>query len=332
MSMTLSERFPCSRFRHLNRIAMNRFSLLLSVLPFAAVSCGPLSYTMDVDMRDTSLSGLDLSKKTFSVVYVDSGDRTDSLFSAGVAEGFTEKLESEYFAGEKVVDMYMLDMDPEKDYSSRSTMLEVLMDTDSDVLFLIDAPVLGEASAAAPVRVMSGTSSPDSSYISEVSVPFSIKVNVFDSMDPADTVYSFHGANVAKPVAYTDGKEASDVLVRKAMDAIGQQGVEIGRQAALSFTSTWKTESHLVIYYESSKWIDAVYAASDYRWKDALDIWLNIVGTENPSKRSCAAYNIALACYMLGDYDLALEWLDRSDGELRLPFSMSLRKMIEARK
>lgn len=311
---------------------MNRFSLLLSLLPFAAVSCGPLSYTMDVEMRDTSLSGLDLSKKTFSVVYVDSGDKTDSLFSAGLAEGFVEKLESEYFAGERVVDMYRLDMDPEKDYSSRPTMLDILMDTGSDVLFLIGAPELGEAVAAEPVKVLSGTPSADSSYISEVTVPFSININVFDSMDPADTVYSFHGANIAKPVAYTDGKEASDVLVRKAMDAIGQQGLEIGRQAALTFTSTWKTESYLLIYYENSKWIDAVYAASDYRWKDAVDIWLDLVCTGNPEKRSCAEYNISLACYMLGDYDLALEWLDRSDEDLRLPFSTTLRKKIEARK
>lgn len=332
MSMTLSVRFHVSRFKHLKHMAMNRFSLLLSVLPFAAVSCGPLSYTMDVEMRDTSLSGLDLSKKTFSVVYVDSGDKTDSLFSAGLAEGFVEKLESEYFAGERVVDMYRLDIDSGKEYSSRPSMLDILMDTGSDVLFLIDAPELGEAVAEEPVKVLSRVSSADSSFISEVSVPFSIKVNVFDSMDPADTVYSFHGANVAKPVAYTDGKEASDVLVRKAMDAIGQQGVEIGRQAALSFTSTWETESHSVIYYESRQWIDAAYAASDYRWKDALDIWLGLVSTENPEKRSCAEYNISLACYMLGDYDLATEWLDRSDKDMRLPFSMSLRKKIEARK
>jgi hypothetical protein len=49
-------------------------------------------------------------------------------------------------------------------------------------------------------------------------------------------------------------------------------------------------------------------------------------------KRASAEYNIAVACYMLGDFDLALEWLDRSDADNKLPtLSDGLRKRIEAR-
>ena len=48
-------------------------------------------------------------------------------------------------------------------------------------------------------------------------------------------------------------------------------------------------------------------------------------------KRSCAEYNIAIACLMLGDAELAIEWLDRSDADCNLPMSEALRKRISAR-
>jgi len=49
-------------------------------------------------------------------------------------------------------------------------------------------------------------------------------------------------------------------------------------------------------------------------------------------KRACAEYNISVACYMLGDYTLALEWLDLSDKDNKLPISDAMRKRIDARK
>ena len=49
-------------------------------------------------------------------------------------------------------------------------------------------------------------------------------------------------------------------------------------------------------------------------------------------KKACAEYNIAVACYMLGDYALALEWLDRSDADNNMPtLSDAMRKRINAR-
>ena len=49
-------------------------------------------------------------------------------------------------------------------------------------------------------------------------------------------------------------------------------------------------------------------------------------------RRSCAEYNIAVACYMMGEYELASEWLDRSDKDNKLPLSDGLRKRIDSRK
>ena len=63
-----------------------------------------------------------------------------------------------------------------------------------------------------------------------------------------------------------------------------------------------------------------------------MDIWLELLSSKDMLKRSCAEYNIAVACYMLGDLDLASEWLDRSDTDNRLAQSDALRKRINARR
>jgi hypothetical protein len=42
--------------------------------------------------------------------------------------------------------------------------------------------------------------------------------------------------------------------------------------------------------------------------------------------------SISEACYMLGDYALATEWLDMSDKDNMLPVSDAMRKRINARK
>ena len=58
---------------------------------------------------------------------------------------------------------------------------------------------------------------------------------------------------------------------------------------------------------------------------------MKLLETNNTLKRSCAEFNIATACYMLGDNELALKWLDRSDEDYPVSLSSGLRKRINAR-
>ena len=311
---------------------MKRLVFLLCGLSLMAVSCGPSSFLMDVEMRDVSRSGLDLGRKTFSVVYIDNGDFADSTFSASAADGFAQTLESGYFSGERVINVYRLDSIPGADYSSRDTLVNILMDVGTDVVFLIEPPELGRPRVLEPVKVRTGGAVPaDSSYLSEVEVPFLVRLDVYDSMNKADSVFSFTGKSTVRPVAYSDGNDPDDIIAMKAARAIGEPAATVGRKLADSFLSTWKNESYSVIYYDSGRWLDAAYAASDYRWKDAMDIWMGLLDTGNLQKRSCAEYNISLACYMLGNYALALEWLDRSDSDCPLYQSRSLRQKISSR-
>ena len=63
---------------------MRRLPLILGLSALALAACSPQTLTMSVDMRHPSKSGIDLSRKTISIVYMDDG-AVDTTFSNGVA-------------------------------------------------------------------------------------------------------------------------------------------------------------------------------------------------------------------------------------------------------
>ena len=67
------------------------FRLIAIAFPLMLVSCGPTYFSLGVDMRLPSRSGIVLTGKNMSVTYLDNG--TDSLFMSSVAEGFAQALE-----------------------------------------------------------------------------------------------------------------------------------------------------------------------------------------------------------------------------------------------
>lgn len=296
-------------------------------------SCAPQAFTMNIEMRHPSKSGLDLNNKSIAVAYLDSGNSQDSIFNHSVAEGFSRQLESDYFGGRKVVDIYKMPKLTAGNYSSKDTLINLLMVSGDDVVFLFDSPVFGEASVASPVRIQGSAASPDSAYISECSVPFVTRLYVYDSMNKADTVLSYSGSNVLRPAVYNNGKVSDDTLKSLMWKFVSSPAEEVGGKAANVFLSTWKSEKYSIIYYDNfdETWTNAAEYAYDYRWKDAISQWLKLVGLNNVQQRSCAEYNLSLGCYMLGHYNLALKWLDRSDNDFPISVSSELRSRISDR-
>ena len=94
--------------------------------------------------------------------------------------------------------------------------------------------------------------------------------------------------------------------------------------------SEWKREQYSLYYFESDEWYTALEKAEALQWKSAMDIWMGQLESSNVLKRACAAYNLSTACYMLGDYKLASEWLDQADKEADLLTSAGLRKRIDS--
>ena len=260
-------------------------------------ACGPSRYAVQLEMRYPSRAGIELAGKNISVVYAMSGKPKADLFCGKMAESFAGVLEKDYGTGEGSVGLYQVD-GRTGDYSRKDSLISLLMKTGADAVFLFDTLKIDD--------LVSDT------------VPVNIILYCYDGMDKNDKVHRFAG---------------TAVLPASSDDSIVSEADSAGKNVAGSFTSQWKHEQYTIVYYDNAQWHEALAKADMYDWKGAMDIWLDLLSTNDSMKRSCAQYNIAVACYMLGDISLAGQWLDRSDADNPLgAMSENLRKRIEMRK
>ena len=307
---------------------MRRSLLFAGAAALALASCSPQTFTMNVDMRYPSKSGLDLTRKSMSVVYMDDG-QADSTFSNRVASALASSLEEEYFNGNEAVGVYKIPSDS----VTLDLMHNLVMDSGDDVIFLLGRPSFGEVAVPDNVAVRNARSV-DSAFVSNAQVPYNARVYVYDSMNKDDKVLNFRGSSILRIPVYNNGVTAREYLAEQAMKNKEIACETIGSQIFNRFASTWKTECYSLYYYESwnDEWYEALSYVFEYQWKKAADIWMGMMNLRNNEKRACASYNTAVAFYMLGDLNLATKWLDRADTLAELSLSPGLRKRIEARK
>ena len=309
---------------------MKRIFISLISLVLLAVSCGPSKHAVHVEMRHPSKAGVDIAGKNVSVVYLENDNKTATAFNEAMADGFAYTLEQDCGYPDGTIGVYRMRRMPEGNYASKDSLFNILMDTGADMVFLFDTVKFGSMTVGGPSK-LSYPSSADSSYVSEATIPYTMKLYCFDGMDKKEKVQAFGGTSMARPEVYSNGKDDSTIATRKAWNALGAEGWDAGLLVADSFKSQWKHEQYSILYYDSEKWYDALEKAEQYDWKGAMDIWIELLNSRDILKRSCAAFNISVACYMLGDVQLASEWLDRSDADNKLPISDAMRKRINAR-
>lgn len=148
---------------------MKRIILFTALAGLLLTACGPQSYTKFLQIRQPSRSGMDLSKRTMSVVYLSDKDTLTEAASAKQANFLAANLEKDYFDGEQKVAIYRLDKDPKGDYSQRDTLIRMVVGTGDDVVFLVDTPEQGHQAA--------------------------YNLYVLDSMSGSDEVKKFAGEN-----------------------------------------------------------------------------------------------------------------------------------------
>ena len=272
-------------------------SLLALGLGMTLASCAPSAYVLDLESRKPSESGLDLAGKSLSVIYLESPDGRDSLYNNRVADALAYGLESEFFDGAEAVKVYNLVKDDAGDYASVDTVSQYIMLLDSDVVMILDTPRVTENAPGLNPTVAS-------------------RLYVYDSMAGEDDGIT--------TLQSTTGSDLGDVT----------RAMNVGTALLKPLRSQWEHESYTVLYFDGlgRKWIDAVLKADDMKWDEAITLWMDLAKSNNPTLSSCARYDVALGCYMLGQYDLALEWLDSSDSIRPLSLSRGLRKRILGKK
>ena len=307
---------------------MRRFTLTLGLAALALAACSPQTLTLNVDMRHPSKSGIDLGRKTMSIVYMDDG-AVDSTFSNGVASSLARSLEEDYFAGREAIGVYKIPVDS----VSLDLMHRLVIDTGDDVVFLLGPPTFGEV-ALSDNQALKEPRNVDSAFVVQAQIPYNAKLFVYDSMDKLDRMQVFRGASILRTQVFNNGVTAQEYLKEEALKSKELGAELVGKQISNRFVPTWKTENYSLYYFDGwdDDWTDAAYQAYEMNWKKAADIWMKKVNENSYTKRACACYNTALAFYMMGDLNLATKWLDRADQYGTPSLSPGLRKRIEARK
>ena len=302
-------------------------SLLSAIAALSALvalqSCDPQAFSMNVEMRYPSSSGMSIDGKSVAVVYLNEDSAKDSVFNECLANGFASAIEKNYFNGAEAVNLYKMPKVVGGVYSNADTLINLIVDTGCDIVFLFDAPEFGNVQIKEQKTSTSGTYYP-------VSVPVAVKLYGFDSLSGSDTVRVWTGTRMlsANMEASLGRQAAADSLWNR----IGSSAENLGEVSARTFAPVWKEETYTFIYYESPEaWLTAAQYASDYKWNEAMKVWISLLDTNNPMKRSCAEYNIATACFLMGDNELALKWLNSSDEDYPISLSKTLRKRIQAR-
>lgn len=298
-----------------------RFLFFLSALAgmLAMVSCGPSLYTFNVERRADSEAN-SLIGKSLSLVYVCPGNPVDSLVTCEIAQGFAAALEGEYYGGRQVMPVYALAQGDASvaDYASKDTLVGLVTRTGADVVFLLHGVSCG------------GLERKPSAFVEQ---PFKASFSVYDSMDSRDTVIN----NVLDDAFLwrcSDTQMPDKAVMEAVWAEIPNAAFGLGHSAAEPYMAEWENERYVIVLYSSdSGWMQAASMGVDMmQWKDALDYWMKAAESKDLLKRAHASYNCALACHLLGDNALALQWLDLADslyGE-RQGYSMSLRSRIEA--
>lgn len=302
-------------------------SLLSAIAALSALvalqSCDPQAFSMNVEMRYPSSSGMSIDGKSVAVVSLNEDSAKDSVFNECLANGFASAIEKNYFNGAEAVNLYKMPKVGGGVYSNADTLINLIVDTGCDIVFLFDAPEFGNVQIKEQKTSTSGTYYP-------VSVPVAIKLYGFDSLSGSDTVRVWTGTRMlsANMEASLGRQAAADSLWNR----IGSSAENLGEVSARTFAPVWKEETYTFIYYESPEaWLAAAQYASDYKWNEAMKVWISLLDTNNPMKRSCAEYNIATACFLMGDNELALKWLNSSDEDYPISLSKTLRKRIQTR-
>ena len=273
---------------------MKRLFVILLTLA-ALCACTPQAYTLLYDMHYPGEAGFVLENKTMSVVYLNDGNRQDSLYVSSLANGLVKGLEAEYFQSEEAIPVFSVPKNRTGVYHAKDSLVNLMVQTDADVLFLLDSPTLRTSR---------------------------------DSVTAISNLYVYDGL---------DKKRDSVIVVplsRKYPARADLQASATSYDAAVAglFTNEVRKEYYSIVYYDTyNTWVRALMKAVDSDWEGAMEIWMEILsGKATDEEKACAAYNMALGCYMLENYPLALEWLDRSDKYQPISLNSFLRTKARA--
>ncbi|PKP06265.1 MAG: hypothetical protein CVU10_01495 [Bacteroidetes bacterium HGW-Bacteroidetes-5] len=309
--------------------------LLVSVIILS--SCGPAIQLFNIDERVAPIHPVNFDNRSISVyVTMDSGEegenmlfKNDSAQMSNLATGIASSLEKNLLLDEGAV--YVFNHYPGGGFKYNMEYIHSLSAaSNSDILVLVDTLMVGKT------QIMNDLKSPiTQSYRSNyVFAPIRTVINVFDGItaerlsriDQKDTVYW-------EILSRSDARD--NAIKYKAVESMLNVATTLGEDIVTMMFPQWQTVGKYLYIYPVSSWQKAYEYSLEFKWREAMDIWLEETSHHDAIRAASAAYNIAVACELTDRLELAIEWVDVSIKKFRsqsvLRYKQSLIKKLEKR-
>ena len=306
---------------NMKRFAIAKVLFMSAAALFLLSSCGPYAYFCEVEYRKPAEKrGVDLSGNMVSILLGPDCLESDSAAYVSFAEGMAGAIESNLGLDSQSVFIFT------GDTSSASVFGGSI---GSDMVFEIDGIHDGRVEILDQEYVYSDYSSMMATY---VRIGASIDYKIYD-LNSESLAGKASGEDVFMEMTLLSDIDASNAeLFNTAVGSKQEAYGALGQAFMSAYFPEWVAESRSLLVYDSkTEWVEAYYAACDFKWNEAMEFWMKVVDEGSKREAAAAAYNLAVACEIGGNYDSAIKWLDYADGLVKFPGSSYERSLIVSR-
>jgi sporulation protein YlmC with PRC-barrel domain len=104
---------------------------------------------------------------------------------------------------------------------------------------------------------------------------------------------------------------------------------ELSKSYVKEIAPFWNEETRF--YYINDNFAKAGYYIVNEDWAKAMDVWLKYVNDENGELAAISCFNMAVGCEMLGEFELALKWMNTSKRKNANYYWEEYKKLLERR-
>ena len=293
-------------------------ALLMSVM----AGCLPQARYFNVDVRGENFVEIPIEGNSVAVFSIVGQNKYDSIRCSSVALGLAEKIEADRGLAKGDVAVYSVPKIEFRGFPSGQN--NKVVDVDTEYL----SQLFVKTGANMFIFV-------DNLRFGQYSVPYSSVSAEFDNMNVYDPV---NGQSLFK-LEMKDSvymQMVSSVVSEKKVGAMISNYLpaiagKIGQKLASYLSVQWETQERMLVSFDDAKWEKACDLAQDFKWDEAIKIWMPLSESENPKKAAYAAYNIAVGCEMLEQFALSRKWIEFSLKRYKFKEALLMNEYIKKR-
>jgi hypothetical protein len=305
---------------------MKRTLVLISWLILLLASCGPVKTYVNVEAQGESEHIIPIEGRRVGVITVSDSEDRDSALVSELGMGIAQKIESEMGTESGSIGVYSVSA-VNGGIREPGSLDLLAVQTNTDMIIAFDSLYVGSYTIA---RGENAYYEGNIRSLVSVMLPISFNVMAYD-VEKLATEYSREISDTITWTIMAEEVIQNSAAIAQANAHLKEAFKGVGEKVASIFLPSWNQEERMIVCYGGSKWENAYYLAHDFKWEQAMDVWLELVKGGAPEKQGAAAYNLAVACEILGKYDTALKWLDFAESKCYFAQMTTLRKKLQER-